>query len=206
MAKMNVPITKGKSSIEVDTDTIPDDVAREIWLQGLKVLLNRGTSKITGSTYSDAEELKAAAMAKATEQLELVMTSKIKFTGGKTKKASGAVMTEARRIAKALVKDALKEQGYKISHVAAKDITAAANALLDSDDGAGIIAEATSNLEERSKKPTLAINVGELVKEDPKLVAKAEAEKEKKKAQLSAKQAGKPKLRAKGQASAQASA
>lgn len=206
MAIVQVPITKAKGFLELDTDNIPEDVYREVVLQGLKVLLNRGASKITKAAYASEDEMKAAALAKAEEQVELVKTSKIKFTGGKAKKASGAVMTEARRIAKALVKDALKEQGYKISHIAAKDITAAANALLDSEDGPGILAEATANLEERAKKPALSINLGEIVKEDPKLVAKAEAEKEAKRKTLSAKQAGKPKLRVKGQAQPQASA
>lgn len=44
---VNVPITKGKTTLAVNLDEIPDDVYTEIVLQGLKVLLNRGTSKVT---------------------------------------------------------------------------------------------------------------------------------------------------------------
>lgn len=195
MATLNIPIVKGKTTLEVDLDKLPEDVLKEVYMQGLKVLLNRGTSKITKTTYPVAEELVAAAMEKANEQLELVYTSKIKFTGGKAKKASGAVMTEARRIARNLVKDAMKANGIKVSHVEASEITKAANALLEADPS--IVETAKANLEERSKKP-IAIDVKALIQESPKLVAKAEAKKAKDKEQLSAKQAGKPKTRAKG--------
>lgn len=195
MSRIQVPITKGKGFIEVETDDIPVSVYAEALLQGMKVLLNRGASKITKTTYPNAEELAQAAMAKAAEQMELVMTEKIKFTGGKAKKASGAVMTEARRLAKALVKDAMKAEGIKISHVAAKDITAMANEILnDPEQGQPIIDQAKANLAEREKTP-IKISVKGKIKEDPKLVAKAEEKKAKD--QLSAKQAGKVKARTK---------
>lgn len=189
---IRVPITKGKDFIELDTSTIPDDVYREMLLQGAKVLLNRGQSKITKASTKDEAEMKKLAMEAANKQLELVMTSKIKFTGGKAKKASGAVMTEARRIARARVKDALKEAGIKISHVEVKEITAAANALIEAD--ASLIAQATTNLEERAKTP-IAIDVTALVKTSPKLVKAAEERKAKD--QLSKTQAGKVAKRAK---------
>lgn len=193
MATLTVAITKAKSTIDIDTDTIPEDVYREALLQGLKVLLNRGASKITKETYPNAEELKAAALAKAEEQVELVKTSKIKFSGVKAKKASGAIMTEARRIAKARVKDAMKEAGIKISHVEASEITKAANALLDADPS--IVEEATAALAERAAKP-IKIDVKALIHENPKLVEKAAAKKAKDKAgTISAKQAGKVKHR-----------
>lgn len=193
MAELKVPITKGKASVTINTDDIPDAVYQEALLQGLKVLLNRGASKITKETYPADAELQAAAMAKAQEQVELVRTGKIKFTGQKASaKASGAVMTEARRLARNLVKDALKQAGHKISHYEAAEITKAANALLDQD--ASILETAKANLEARSAKP-IAIDVSALVQESPKLVAKAAkaaAEKKAAKAgQLSATQAGK---------------
>src|ERR1017187_5729515 len=147
---VNVPITKGKTTMAVTLADIPDDVYQEALLQGLKVLLNRGASKITKETYPQAEELKAAALAKAQEQLELVQTSKIKFTGGKKKSgATGAVMTEARRLAKALVKDELKRAGIKISHVEASEITKAANLYLESEKGALLVEQAMANLADR---------------------------------------------------------
>lgn len=196
MAILSVPVTKSKGSVEIDTDTIPEDVYKEALLQGLKVLVNRGASKITKASTKDEAELKALAQEKAEEQVELIMTSKIKFTGGsKAKKASGAVMTEARRLARNLVKDEMKRQGIKISHVEAKEITAAANALLDEDPS--IVEQATANLAEREKTP-IKIDVKSMIKTSPKLVAAAEAKKAKD--QLSAKQAGKVKTRKKGQA------
>lgn len=198
MAKLNIPITKAKTTLEIDTDGIPNDVYQEIMVQGLKVLLNRGTSKLTKETISDPEALKAEALRVANEQLELVRTSKIRFTGGKPKKASGAVMTEARRLAKALVKDAMKANGFKAAHVAAKVITAAAEKLIEADPS--IVEQAKANLEERAKKP-IAIDVKALIHEDPKRAAKAKAKTDKA-GTLSAKQAGKPKHRPTGEAQA----
>ena len=198
MAIVQVPVTKGKGFIDIDTDNIPEDVYREVVLQGLKAIVNRGTSKITKEAYPDPEEMKAAAMATAEKQVELVKTSKIKFSGAsKVKKASGAVMTEARRIARNLVKDAIKAAGHKISHYGASEITAAANAYIDKDPS--ILEMAKAAIEEREKKPA-AIDIMSMVKESPKLVAKAEEKKAKAKADgtLSKTQAGKVAQRKKG--------
>lgn len=200
---LNVPITKYKGTVQVVMDEIPDDVYAEIMLQGLKVLLNRGMSKVTKETYPNADEMKAKALEVATAQLELVKTSKIKFTGGKKKSgATGAVMTEARRLAKALVKDELKRAGIKISHVEASEITKAANLYLESERGADLIAQAKSNLADREKVTMGDVfNIKDIVKEDPKLVAKAAAKKASA-GTLSKTQAGKVKTRAKGEAAA----
>lgn len=194
MSLLAIAITKGKASIEIETDDLPEDVYREALIQGLKVLLNRGMSKITVAAYSDkadpAAAVKEAAMVKAAENVIAVKAGDIKFTGSaKTKKVPGAVMTEARRLAKNLIKDAMKAQGIKISHVKASEITKAANSLLD--DSPEIIAQAEANLAEREKAP-IKIDLKALIKEDPELVAKAEARKSKK-GTLSAKQAALPK-------------
>ena len=204
MAVLNVAITKAKTTMAVDTDKIPEDVYAEALLLGLKVLLNRGTSKVTASTYPNAEELKAAAFAVAEKQMELVNTSKIKFTGGKKKSGtSGAVMTEARRLAKALVKDEIKRQGGKISHYEASEITKAANAFLETEEGAKLITQAQANLKERENVSIgKTIDLSGLIAESPDLVAKAEAKKKAK--PLSAKQAGMVQKRSKGQGAATA--
>jgi hypothetical protein len=199
MGIYQVPVTKGKTTIEVDDIALSDDVMREVILQGLKVLMNRGTSKITKEAYPDPEEMKAAAVKAAEVQAEALKAGKIKFSGSaKVKKASGAVMTEARRIARNMVKDSMKEQGLKISHFEASEITAAANALLEADPT--IVETAKVALEERAKKP-IAIDIKSLVKESPKLVQKALDKKSKAKADapLSKTQAGKTQPRAKGQ-------
>lgn len=189
---IRVPVTKSKDFVEINTDDIPDDVYREIILQGLKVLVNRGMSKITKSSTKDEAELKALAQAQAEKNVTAIKESKIKFSAGsKAKKASGAVMTEARRLARNLIKDEMKRQGIKISHVEASEITKAANALLDEDPS--IVEQAKANLAEREKVDVGAkINLKSLIKTSPELVAKAEARKAKAKkdAPLSAKQAG----------------
>lgn len=189
---IRVPITKAKGeSVEIDTSTLPDDVYREALLQGLKVLANRGTSKITKTNYPKADELKAAAIAKAQEQVKAMQEGKIKLTGSsKSKKASGAVMTEARRIAKALVKDAIKAQGGKVSHYDASEITKAANMLLEEDDGS-ILAQAQEEIAKReATKVKLDLSV---LRTNPKKVEETEAKKG-----LSAKQAGMVAKRSKG--------
>lgn len=201
MAVLNIPVTKGKATVEIDTDSIPEEVYKEALIQGLKVLVNRGASKITKGTTKDEDELKSLAMDKANEQVELIKTGKIKFSGGaKTTKASGAVMTEARRLARNLVKDEMKRQGIKISHVEASEITKAANALLAEDPS--LIETAKANLEDRAKVP-VKINVS-AIPTSPKKIAAAEAKKAKD--QLSAKQAGKVAPRAKGKGQPQATA
>lgn len=205
MSVLSIPITKGKGFIEIETGDLPDDVYQEALLQGLKVLLNRGASKVTKETYPDAAELAAAAMAKAQEQVELVKTSKIKFTGAakSTKKESGAVMTEARRLAKNVVKDAIKANGGKISHYEAKDITAAANELLKADPS--LVEQAKANLTALEAKPT-TVDIKSLIHVSAKKVAQADEKKAKAKANapLSAKQAGKVKPRTKPTAGATA--
>lgn len=195
MAIMQIAVTKAKGTIEVDTDTIPEDVYAEALMQGLKVLLNRGASKVTKAAIPDAEALKAKAMEIAQEQLALVMSGDIKFTGvAKKAKVSGAVMTEARRLARNVVKDVLKKAGEKISHYDAKEITKAANELLAQDDS--LIAQAEANLAERAKVP-VKIDVKALIRVNPTKVAAAEAKAKKAKDQLSAKQAGMVKTQAK---------
>lgn len=199
---VNVPITKGKTTIPVDINAIADDVFAEIVLQGLKVLLNRGMSKVTKEVYPKAEEMQAKAVEVAQAQLDLVNTGKIKFTGGKKKSGTtGAVMTEARRLAKALVKDELKRAGIKISHVEASEITKAANLYLESEQGEALIEKAKANLAEREKVSVGdAIDVTKIVAISPELVAKAEKRKAEAKAgTLSKTQAGRVKVKAKPQ-------
>lgn len=194
----SVPITKGKGTLEVCLDDLPDAVYKEVILQGLKTLANRGMTKITKETYPKADELKTAAMAKAQETIQAMLAGKVRITGGKASgKASGKVMTEARRIAKNMVKDEMKAQGIKISYVDAKDITALANQLIANDPS--IVAQAEESLkaqEDKAKKTIASIDV-KSVAINPKKKAAAEAKKAEAKTQLSALQAGKTKVRSK---------
>jgi len=206
MGIMQIAVTKGKGYVEIDTDPLPQHVYEEALRLGLKEMVNRGMSKITVAKLEgeDLAKAQAAAMAKASENVEDIKAGKIKIAGQKTTsgKVSGAVNTEAMRLARNIVKDTLKANGYKISHYKASEISAAAKELIAGDPG--ILAQAEKNLADRATAP-VAIDLKSLVagmKEDPDLVAKAEKKKAEAKDQLSAKQAGMVKKQAKPQAGA----
>lgn len=191
-------LKNGAGEIEVDTANLPDDVYREVLMQGLKVIAERGMSKITKEAYPDEAERKAAIHAKALENVQDMYDGKTKITGAaKVKKASGAVMTEAMRLARNLVKDAMKVAKIKISTVKASEITKAAKLLLDQDPS--ILKKAEENVKQREETP-IKVNIASLIQVDPELVAKDEAKKAKAKADkpLSKAQAGKIAPRAKG--------
>lgn len=194
-----IPITlkNGAGVVDVDTARLPDAVYREALLQGLKVLAERAMSKLTKEAYPDEAERKGAIHAKALANVEDMYQGKVKLTGAvAVKKASGAVMTEAMRLARNLVKDAMKAEKIKISTVKASDITIAAKAFIEADPS--IITTAEANLEARAATPT-KINISALIKADPELVKKAEAKAAAAKAEkpLSKTQAGKVAPRAK---------
>lgn len=196
MAILKVAVTKAKGeTVDINTETIPQEVYEYALALGLKTLVNRGTSKITKSTYPNAEELAAAALAQAAKQVEAIATGKIRMVGA-TKKSgvSGAVKTEAMRLARNLVKDELKRQKIKISHVEASEITKAARELLEA--SPELIEQATANLADREKTP---LKVAIKVPVSAKKQAASEKAKAAKAGTLSAKQAGKVKPRAKGQ-------
>lgn len=188
-----VPVTKAKGVLEVDMDRLPDAVYREILLQGAKVVLNRGMTKITKETYPNADELKAAALAQAEKTLQSMYDGKIRIMGAKADKVSGVVMTEARRLARNLVKDQLKKDGVKISYVEASEITKAANALIAANPE--IVKAAEESLKTREAKAegirSQLAGIVASVPQSEKKKAKAEAEKAKAKEVLSKTQAGK---------------
>jgi hypothetical protein len=192
-----IPLKNGAGSVDVDTAKLPDDVYREALLQGLKVIAERAMSKITKEAYPDEAERKAAIKAKAQANVDDMYLGKVKITGQATvKKASGAVMIEAMRLARNLIKDTMKENKIKISTVKASDITAAAKQLIANDPS--IVTTAEANLAARAATP-IKIDIMALVHADPELVAKAEAKAAKAKAEkpLSKTQAGKVAPRAK---------
>lgn len=190
-----VPVTKAgkEAGIDINLDDLPDNVYREVVAQGLKVVLNRGMTKITKETYPQADQLKAAALAKATETAANMKAGKIRIVGAKSDKVSGKVQTEARRIAKNLVKAEMKKQGIKVSYVDAKDITAAANALISANPEIVEMAKASIEKQEAEASSMSKIDIKALVPENSAKKAKVEAEKAKAKTQLSATQAGRVK-------------
>lgn len=193
-------------TIEVDTAKLPDDVYREVLMQGLKVIAERGMSKLTKEAYPDEAERKQAIKDKALANVQDMYDGKTKVTGAaKAKKASGAAMTEAMRIARNLVKDAMKANKIKISTVKASEITKVAKQLIDSDPS--ILATAEENLKQREATP-VKLDIKSLIHVDPELVKK-DAEKKAKAAAdkpLSKTQAGKVAPRAKAKPTVQANA
>lgn len=186
-----IPVAKAKGFLTItkeEIDNLPDAVYREVLLQGFKSVFGRGQSKITADTIPDEAQRKAAAMAAAEKNWEDCKRGEIRITGGKAKKAgAGAIMTEARRLARQAVKDAIKAEGGKISHYEASEITKAANALIEEDNS--FVEQATKNVEERKAKPAVT-SVLSLIKVSEKKVAAAKAKSKKGADQLSAKQAG----------------
>lgn len=194
--KVMVPITKGKEIVEVNLDELPDEVYREVVLQGLKTIMNRGMTKVTIADLGSEEKVKAEAMIVANINLEKLYAGDIRITGGKSaSKISGKVKTEAMRLARNIIKDEIKRSGGKISHYKASEITAAAKEYLDGDDGASLIETAKENLTAREKTAEKAATkvsaIAKSLKTDPELVKKANlAASKKKSGTLSAKQAG----------------
>ncbi len=195
---ISVPITKaGKNAvIEVNLGQLSDEMYQLCMAEGLKAILNSRMSKVGPVTKyekeGNTEELakaNATAMKIAEENLNKLMTGEIKAKAKKS--ASGldrSVLTEARRIARDIVKNQIRAAGGKPSHYPASEITKAADAFIASDPS--IVEDAKAALAKRSEnKPT--VDISTLIKESPTLVAKAKAKSEANKAPgLSAKQAG----------------
>lgn len=195
---ITIILKNGAGTVEVDASRLPDHVYREALMQGLKVIAERAMSKITKANIPDETTRRSEIHAKALANIEDMYAGKTKITGeAKVKRASGAVMTEAMRLARNLVKDAMKANKIKISHVKASEITAAAKQVIENDPS--IMTTAEANLAARAATPT-KINIASLIHVDAGLVAKDEARKAKEKADkpISAKQAGMVAPRAKG--------
>lgn len=229
MAQLAIPVSKGKGTVTIDTDEISEEVYQAALMEGLKLLVNTGKTIKAAQKGLEGDALakaQAAALQAAQENADELhkkrpvkdadgnpkmdtngapvyeYAGKVKLPGRKATKSGvpGTVMTEARRVARNLVKDAIKRNNGKISHYEASEITKAANELIAADPT--ILAQAEKNLAERAKVDSLAINVVDLIKPSDKLVAAAEAKAAKAKADkppLSAAQAGKVAPRKKGQ-------
>ncbi len=195
MSTMNIKVTKAGKSLEVDLQELPDEAYQFVLQKGLEALLNARMSKVLTKDLEGEKlaEAQARALEIAEENLSNLKAGKITKARGGAKDANGNkvaanVMTEARRLAKEVVKNEIRAAGMKISHIEASVITKAANELIAADPS--FIENAKANIEARSAVKS-AINIANLVHESPKLVAKAEAAKAERKTQLSAKQAGK---------------
>lgn len=198
MAVVQVPVTKSKAFVEIDTDKLPQEVYEAALLEGLKALANKGMSKITlkGLEGEELSKAHAAAQAKAEENAAAMLDGSIKLPGRKAKsKLPGETMTEARRLAKNLLKDEMKKAGIKVSHVPAKEITQAVKDLLASDMGKSILDQAQKNIDARKAAPDGAgtISLASLLPDFDSLKqkgAESDAKAKERGKQLSAKQAG----------------
>jgi len=191
---LEVPVVKAKAedgtvvNIAICLDDVPDEVYKEALYQGFKTIMNRGMSKITTSTTKNKTELRTLAMEAAETNLENIYEGKVRITGGKAKKAKGAINTEAMRLARNVVKDEIKRAGGKISHYDASEITKAARALVEADPS--FVEQAEKNLAERAKVVEAVASKIDLSKIAVSAKKVAAAAAKKKEGTLSAKQAG----------------
>lgn len=197
---LKIKVRGGAGEIEVDPENIKDDAVYEyIFAMGLDAVINKvGMSKIaTGITKLSgkaAEDAKAKVMEQAQKNVADIYAGTIK--GAKaTTKVKGAVQTEAMRLAKAQVKQLLRDNGYKISAFDAKELTAFAKDVLAANPD--LLVKAEANLAERAAAPVKGIDLKKMLgtkadnaefKAKPKTPPKPKAKGDK--PPLSAKQAG----------------
>lgn len=198
----------GAGEVGVDTAKVPDPIYQEALMLGFKAIAERAMSKITKEAYPDEAQRKAAIAAKAEKNIQDMYDGKTKISGqtkSKASKTDKAVHTEAMRLARNLVKDAMKANKIKISTVKASEITRVATQYVEQNPS--ILETAKANLAAREAIP-VTIDIKSMIHVDPALVAKEDAKKAKAKADkpLSATQAGRTVPRAKGQKPVQANA
>ena len=172
---ISVPVTKASAKgepafIKINLDALPPDVYTELLLQGAKTIVNRGMSGVTGAK---TEKSKAIASEIAERNVNAMYEGKVRLSSGvRTKVKTGAINTEAMRLARVLIRDTLKAAGEKVSHYSAKAITELAKEYLESDDGQDLVAQAAENIkarEEQEKASKAKIDISK-IKPDPKLV------------------------------------
>ncbi len=193
---------KGEAgSIEINFSALPDQTYQALLIAGAETFLNKangaakslaGITKLEGKELEDRKKAVLAAAEQTASQLREGIVP-----GAKKAKASGAVSTEAIRLAKNMVKDLIRNSGQKIGAYSPKELTAAAKTVLERNPA--LIQLAEKNLAERATeaKGTSALNLKGLfgakaesdeVKAKPKAPPKRKDGKDK--APLSAKQAG----------------
>jgi|SRR5215469_6472671 len=174
--RMVIKVIKAKDTVEIETSAFPIEVYDEALALGFQALLNRGQSKITGTSIPDDDERAAAAAEVAQKTLADMYAGKIRRTSGvkSAKGARGEVAVEARRLAKFYVKEQLKEEGLRVSLIKPAVITKLAQELIESDPD--ITKEAEANVAARKGKTKTKKKIDlSAVKEDSELVSKATA-------------------------------
>lgn len=172
-----IPVTKGKAGIEICVDDLPADVYKEVLIQGLKHFINTsmGDIKTTGLDEKEAATAAKVAMDKAEENAEKLYTGKIRMSKGTRTKVSGEVKTEAMRLARLIIKQAIRDEGGKVSHYAAANISEAAKEWLETtEEGKECMAQAKANVESRHALDKASKIDVSGIKADPALAKKAE--------------------------------
>lgn len=179
--ELQIPI-KGGQTIPFDSDWLssddcPTEVYAAIISAGLQHYLNAKMAKMSVKDLEGAklDEAKAAIMKQAEENKAELMKGNIgRKAKAKDGKLPAAVQTEAMRLARAAVKQMLKDAKKKVSLYAASEITKAAKALLEKNPK--LIEQARANVEERAAQKVEGIDLSTLT-EDPKKVEEANARK-----------------------------
>jgi len=188
-------------AIEMNFSTLPDQIYQALLIAGAEAFLNKangaakslaGITKLEGKELEDRKKEVLEAAEKTAQQLRDGIVP-----GAKKAKASGAVQTEAMRLAKAMVKDLIRNSGQKVGAYTAKELTVAAKEVLERNPSLLQLAE--KNLAERATdaKGTKSLDLkglfgakaeSEEVKAKPKAPPKRKEKGDK--VPLSAKQAG----------------
>lgn len=191
-----IKITKAKANLEVKFSELPPEIQMAVVEKGLSAFLNGATTKVTAATDPDEATRSANAMALAEKKLDSLKAGKLVTRTSKSDgKVPGVVMTEARRLAKNVIKAGIKAAGERVSDYTASAITEAANAYLE--EHPELVTQAQANLEAVNKIGGNADALKSLVaqtgiKKDPAKVAANEKKKAEAKAATAAKNAGKP--------------
>ncbi len=207
MSMITVQIKKAGQPMEIDTAALPVEMYAEALRQGLEAMMNTKMSLVKtpkaqlemteAGDAKGAQEQRDSAMKIAQANLEAIMANKFKVGRKATaaSKVSREVTTEALRLARNTVKDAIKAAGEKISHVKASDITSAARDLIAQDPE--YLEKAKANLEANQVKAKKSPDELKSIVQgliSPELVAKskekAEAAKSKSAGIISSTQAG----------------
>src|SRR6266702_3349299 len=127
---------KGEAgSIEINFSALPDQTYQALLIAGAEAFLNKangaakslaGITKLEGKELEDRKKAVLAAAEQTASQLREGIVP-----GAKKAKASGAVSTEAIRLAKNMVKDLIRNSGQKIGAYSPKELTAAAKTVLE---------------------------------------------------------------------------
>lgn len=187
---IKVKIAKAKTNIEVLFEDLPPDIQLYIVEQGLSKVLNAATAKVTKANTESEAQLAELALAEANKKLDKLKKGDLKRSSKSDGKVPGVVMTEARRLAKNIVKASIKAQGQRISDYEAKAITEAASIYLG--EHPELIEQASASIEASKNLATAAaVNVSSIPVSEVKR-AKNEAKKAEARAATEAKNAGKP--------------